>query len=71
MDLDDGRVSFGDPAAEAHALVEDPVCGRELRRMDAEAAAEYHGSVFYFCSQECKQRFVVGPNRYISAAASP
>jgi Cu+-exporting ATPase len=71
MDLDDGRVSFGDPAAEAHTLVEDPVCGKQLRRMDAEAATDYHGHLYYFCSLECKQRFQVGPNRYINAAASP
>lgn len=68
MELDDGRVSFGDPTPEAHAMVKDPVCGREMSRLNAVAAIDHHGHVYYFCSAVCKQRFAGAPERYILAA---
>jgi len=71
MDLDNGRVVFGDPTTDTHATVADPVCGTELERAEAEAAADFHGTVYYFCSMACKERFVAAPERYVSAAASP
>jgi YHS domain-containing protein len=81
MDLDNGRVTFGDSletqtetdkAAEASSAVTDPVCGAELVRADAAAAADFQGHIYYFCSPACKQRFIEAPERYlVSPAASP
>ena len=71
MDLDDGRVMFGDATLETNTTVVDPVCGTELERTDAEAAADYRGTVYYFCSMACKERFIAAPERYVTAAASP
>jgi YHS domain-containing protein len=70
MDLDNGRVVFGDSKQEP-AMATDPVCGMEIERSRAAAFAERSGTIYYFCSAECKQRFVDQPERYLSPAASP
>ncbi len=71
MDLDNGRVVFGEPTSEAHAVVKDPVCGMEFERANAAAATDHHGHVFYFCSAGCKLHFLADPDRYVSAPESP
>lgn len=38
-------------------LVEDPVCHTYCPRNDA-VVAHLEGGTYYFCSQECKQRFI-------------
>jgi Cu+-exporting ATPase len=72
MELDNGRVVLGDDApAETEQLVRDPVCGMELERANAAGATDYRGHVYYFCSDDCKQRFLAAPARFISPASSP
>ena len=71
MDLDNGRVVFGKPISEAHAMVKDPVCGMEFERANAAAATDFHGHVYYFCSAGCKLHFLADPDRYVSAPESP
>ncbi len=67
MDLDNGRVVFGEPTSEAHSIVTDPVCGMETERANAAAATDFHGAVYYFCSAGCKLRFLADPRRYVNA----
>jgi Cu+-exporting ATPase len=43
----------------------DPVCKMEVNPASAEAQSEWGGQSFYFCSQECKERFDREPERYI------
>ena len=43
----------------------DPVCGMELTPADAEATASQGGVTYYFCSEECKQRFESNPEPYL------
>jgi len=62
--LDDGRVSFGDRDEIELATATDPVCGSELRRADAAGAIDHHGTVYFFCSLECRDAFVAEPSRY-------
>jgi YHS domain-containing protein len=62
--LDDGRVSFGDRDEVELASAIDPVCGREIRRADAAGAVDYHGTVYYFCSTDCKAAFLAEPTYY-------
>lgn len=62
--LDDGRVSFGDRDEIELATAVDPVCGRELKRADAVAAIDHHGTVYFFCSNECRDRFEAQPDAY-------
>ncbi len=38
-------------------LVKDPVCGVYLPKEQA-IKLEYNGETFYFCSQECKTKFL-------------
>jgi Cu+-exporting ATPase len=71
MDLDNGRVVFGDHVTDTHGKVTDPVCGMEIERAEAEAAIDFQGSLYYFCSAACKDRFAAKPERYLNAAASP
>jgi len=71
MDLDNGRVVFGEATSEAHAMIKDPVCGMEFERANADAATDSHGRVYYFCSGGCKLHFLADPARYVSAPESP
>lgn len=32
----------------------------------AAAKTEYAGDTYYFCSEECKNKFVADPERYVS-----
>lgn len=45
-------------------LVVDPVCGMRINRADAEATAEYGGRRYYFCVEQCHQKFLNDPDRY-------
>lgn len=62
--LDDGRVSFGNRDETELAVATDPVCNMELKRADAAAAIDYHGTVYYFCSTACRDAFLADPERY-------
>jgi YHS domain-containing protein len=43
----------------------DPVCGMRINRADAVAAAEHEGHMYYFCVNECRQKFLENPGHYI------
>ena len=62
--LDDGRVSFGNRDEIELATAVDPVCGREMKRADAAAAIDVHGTVYFFDSIACHDAFVADPDRY-------
>jgi YHS domain-containing protein len=62
--LDEGRVSFGNRDEIELATAVDPVCGQELRRADAAAAIDVHGTVYFFHSMACRDAFVADPDRY-------
>ena len=44
--------------------VKDPVCGMDIRPEDAAATEEHESRTFYFCSQQCHDRFVADPHRF-------
>jgi protein SCO1/2 len=68
----DGAASAAPPRAGSEAgidvgtdvEVQDPVCGMKLKRVRAAAHADYHGRVYYFCSDRCHDRFIQDPARY-------
>ena len=66
--LDNGRVSFGNRDEIELATATDPVCGRELRRADAAAAVDVHGTVFFFHSLGCRDAFLADPARHMGTA---
>jgi Cu+-exporting ATPase len=45
--------------------VQDPVCGMEIDPTQAAGQASYQGRTFYFCSEECMQKFQQNPGEYV------
>lgn len=44
----------------------DPVCKMDVEPDEAVAIADYEGDRYYFCTEECKERFEADPERYVS-----
>lgn len=42
----------------------DPVCGKTVRT-DAAKSAVHAGTVYHFCSSDCRERFEASPERYV------
>lgn len=40
--------------------VKDPICGMEINRQTAAARVEKDGQTYYFCSENCKEKFLAG-----------
>lgn len=57
--LDRGQEDFEDE------VVVDAVCGMRLSRSSAGASMDYRGHPYYFCSEDCRQRFAKEPMKYI------
>lgn len=45
--------------------VKDPVCGRQVSTDQAQYSTDVEGKKYYFCSEECKQKFEDDPRRYV------
>lgn len=48
-------------------MVVDPVCGMKLKKEDAKATYEHNGKTYYFCMEECRDKFVKEPGKYVGA----
>jgi YHS domain-containing protein len=46
----------------------DPVCGKTVKPDEAKSAV-HDGTVYYFCSNECRDRFEAAPQLYIGPKA--
>lgn len=51
---------------QAENLVLDPICGMRVNRVFAPAQADYKGKTYYFCLDECKQKFLQDPEHYLN-----
>jgi YHS domain-containing protein len=51
-------------------MARDPVCQMEVDERSAAASSYYKGDRYYFCSEDCKQRFDADPERYVSRSES-
>jgi P-type Cu+ transporter len=76
MNLDSKRdfaakriITDGDLEITMIVLNIDPVCGMKVRPDSPGGQSERDGSVYYFCSTGCKQKFDADPGRYLNAAA--
>ena len=58
------RIDKGDDSFEDEVAI-DPVCNMRIGRSSAKAQLDYAGHSYYFCSDECRQRFSQEPLRYI------
>jgi Cu+-exporting ATPase len=45
----------------------DPVCGMDIERDDAAAQSDFQGKTYYFCSNDCKQKFDKNPQTYVTS----
>jgi YHS domain-containing protein len=44
---------------------DDPVCGKTVHTNKAKPSV-YEGSVYYFCSRECREVFEAAPDQYLA-----
>ena len=42
----------------------DPVCNMQVDEQSAAGRSQYQGQDYYFCSQDCKQKFDRNPEQY-------
>ena len=47
----------------------DPVCNMEVSEEDAAGRSQYQGQTYYFCSQNCKNKFDQNPRQYVKEGA--
>lgn len=52
-------------------LINDPVCGMPLETRTAKFYKPYRGGMYYFCSEECQEKFEQDPEKYIPPAEPP
>jgi YHS domain-containing protein len=50
---------------EVNSMEIDPVCGMEVDPDEAAEQTEYQGRTYYFCCEQCLEKFQVDPNRYV------
>jgi Cu+-exporting ATPase len=66
---DAAAVTGGRPSA-GPQLVKDPVCGMDVDPHSAKHRADYAGHTYYFCSAQCRERFVAEPTKYLAPEAA-
>lgn len=59
LQIDRGDDDFDDESAT------DPVCGMRISRSAAAASDSYRGHGYFFCSRDCKEKFVREPTAYV------
>lgn len=47
------------------AMMVDPVCGMEVAMGEGAITAEHEGKTYYFCSEECRDKFMADPMSYM------
>ena len=50
-------------------MARDPVCNMEVKEHEAAANTRYQGQNYYFCSEDCKQKFDENPQQYAKKSA--
>jgi Cu+-exporting ATPase len=50
------------------SMTKDPVCGMDVDPSTAGFQATFDGRTFYFCSQNCHDKFKANPEQYVAAA---
>ena len=49
--------------------VTDPVCGMTIDSNSAPGTSKYQGITYYFCSDQCKERFDAKPGSFVDKSA--
>jgi P-type Cu+ transporter len=55
-----------DPARQVVAI--DPVCGMSVDQLTAKHQTVFEKKNYYFCSSNCKKKFIANPSQYLSGA---
>jgi YHS domain-containing protein len=63
---DDRRNSSGRGPLQTSTRDVDPVCGKTVDTATAKSAA-YQGHIYYFCSQDCREKFEAARGSYAKA----
>ncbi|HZP17682.1 MAG TPA: YHS domain-containing protein [Terriglobales bacterium] len=50
-------------------MTKDPVCKMDVDETRAEHSSQYGGRKYYFCSEDCKEKFDNQPEKYTATAA--
>ena len=48
-------------------MATDPVCGMQVDEKSAAGQSDHAGGTYYFCSQDCKDRFDEDPDQFVEA----
>lgn len=48
----------------ADDMVRCPVSGEEIKKSEAKGTFEYEGKTYYFCCENCKEKFMKNPEKY-------
>ena len=48
----------------------DPVCGMQVRIVDAPAQTDFLGRTYYFCADRCYERFIKQPEHFLESGTS-
>ena len=51
-------------------MTKDPVCGMSIEESKAAASLVHQGRTYYFCSENCKTKFLQDPLRYAESGHS-
>lgn len=62
------RIDRGSEDFEQDAAT-DPVCGMRISRSDVVATADHYGHMYYFCSTDCRDKFMNNPTTYVQVKA--
>jgi uncharacterized membrane protein YraQ (UPF0718 family)/YHS domain-containing protein len=54
-----------------HGYARDPMCGMQVETANAVASVVHDGQRVYFCSDQCKARFLADPRRTVQELADP
>ena len=46
----------------------DPVCGMQVDEQKAANQSQFQGQTYYFCSEECKEKFDRNPQQYAGSS---
>ena len=49
-------------------MVKDVVCNMDVDPSKSTITADYEGKKYYFCAEECKEKFVANPSQYAMAS---
>ena len=64
--MENAATGSSSPPRRRQSGTRDPVCGSPVRRSRRTPSAEYAGITYFFCSQECLERFTEDPDIFTS-----